>query len=177
MSLNGKSIKIKLKTNTSPIQVNQVNIRDAVVILFYKTTLDPLLVKPLEQSIYDHLFGGSTFYTSKYIAMVNFIYDNLIHESLYLVNMLNGGSIPINQVVKLKNYDINPDRWTEIMKKHIQLSQDSKQGLIPNTDRHWCNKCKNNKCYSYYSQDRSQDEGMTLHIICCTQNCNSRWTY
>ena len=172
-------IRLKIRTNESPIQVKGVNIRDGVIELFSKTKLDSLLIKPLEQSIYDHIQitgQNSTGVTSKYIAMINYVYENLIHESLYLVKKLNDKTISVNGVVKLKNYDINPDRWTEIMKKHIEISQNSTRGLIPNTDRYWCNKCKKNQCYTYYSQDRSQDEGMTLHIICCTLHCNSHWS-
>lgn len=159
-------IRISLKTSN-------VSIRNKSIDLLKNTSLNTDLVVLLEKQIYNK-YGK---YDASYIACIQSMYDNLMDETGYLCDGLNKYRINVEDVCKLKPYELNPNKWIKMVNATIDDAKNSTTSIVANTDRYWCKKCGKNECYTYYSQDRSQDEGMTLHIICCTPRCNSHWRY
>ena len=104
--------------------------------------------------------------------IVNLIPTNSVNNTEYAV-ALNTELIDFNEAVLLDPSDMHPEHWKKLIaKKQIKINKDL-HGPMETTDIYTCGKCKSNKCRYFESQDRSADEGMTLHIICC--NCGKRW--
>lgn len=105
----------------------------------------------------------------EYINYTNYIINNIENIKKYMIDINDINNV--NTLFDLMPYDIDPIAWYSYMTK------DSNNNSIikPSESIHTCKKCHKNFNISFYKQDRSRDEGMTLHVICGTKGCNFHW--
>ncbi len=150
------------------------------------TALNPDLIHSIEAILYhkatleiEKLRCNREFdvYKKHYMSTCRHIIENLkINNSIAnqpFIELMNSGTIPIEDLVNLNPQDMHSDRWKHyIEKKNHNINEQLKEPEAT-TDMFQCGRCKKTKCTYYESQDRSADEPMTIHITCC--NCGNRW--
>lgn len=163
--------KIKIKVHNENVRMDKYRI-DSME-LFKKSGLDENKSKMLEKSIFDNYDDKSM-----YLNKVNDLYSCLnagILGNDYLLNAIQMNEIECDQLIYMSPDQLFPSYWEEEIMKHIRNMKDSKNDLVPTTDRYFCTRCNKRQCYTYYRQDRCQDEAATLHIKCCTKGCGKHW--
>jgi len=63
------------------------------------------------------------------------------------------------------------------LKEKRQLEHSMLKPIEVQEGIHTCFKCGSKKTYSYETQQRSGDEGMTNHIQCSNPKCKNKWTF
>lgn len=137
----------------------------------------------IEENIYNWASGYETGYLSAYLNKSSSILTALKTEDKHLIKLIKSLNLQknyddynnLNNLSNLSLYDINPSLWNELFIEQQKINNNITK-LLPNSDRFTCNKCNLKECFTYFKQDRSSDESMTLHIICCNISCNNMWT-
>jgi DNA-directed RNA polymerase subunit M/transcription elongation factor TFIIS len=184
-----KKITLKLKDKTD-IKTNYGIIeqyRDKIIeLLNTDTDLNKDLIIPLEQSLCDYAYNEYNdknlsskeyinLYKLKSMSIINNLCPKNHIKNTYLCDQLNNKEINITTVPYLTPQQLFPDNWTHyaelLNKKVLQLSND----IQYNCEFYTCSKCHKNKTYTYQKQLRSQDEGATTIVLCCTKGCKNKW--
>ena len=119
-----------------------------------------------------NIYEYNNLYRYKGISLVNNLTKT---KNPYLYEQVNNGSISLNKLLKLTPQELYPSNWdfykNVVNKKVQQLNTE----LQFNSEFYTCGMCHNNKTYTYQKQLRSQDEGATTIVICCTKGCKNKW--
>jgi DNA-directed RNA polymerase subunit M/transcription elongation factor TFIIS len=105
----------------------------------------------------------------EYINYTNYVISNIDNIKKYINNVATIDDV--HTLFELMPYDIDPIAWYSYMTQETN----SNSIIKPCESIHVCKKCHKNFNISFYKQDRSRDEGMTLHVICGTKGCNLHW--
>lgn len=127
--------------------------------------------KDIEESIYifskcyadDHetpFLIENIYKTKAEELLCSFNNDNL----MFIIKQIKNKNINPKEIAMMKVSDLNPKKYSEIMKKkeieEMRLSNKS------STNAFECSKCKKNKCSVIEKQIRAGDEPATLFITC-----------
>ena len=163
-------------------------LRKLAVLKFKQIIDNEYLSLKIEQSIFNYSMERAVeknitknwennLFKRLYINKLRSIYANLDKDSYvnnnYLNELIKGDKFNIENIGKMSNYEIFPDRWKHLIDDKIRkdkLLNDMKPNEM--TDQIKCNKCQGRRCSYYAMQTRSADEPMTMFITCL--NCNSR---
>ncbi len=77
------------------------------------------------------------------------------------------------EILNGQAWDLLPKEWKIEINNHTMQAKLGCASKISNSSIYVCKKCKSNKTSYFERQDRSADEGMTVHITCC--NCGQYW--
>jgi DNA-directed RNA polymerase subunit M/transcription elongation factor TFIIS len=144
--------------------------RDDVIAKITKL-LDNKLAKDIETSIYDWSKQYAEIHDTPYI--VQNIYESKSDEILcllnnsksdYLISGIKTGKIKANQIAFLKDEELNPEKYEDIVQK--RNLEEYKKNNTPGTNAFTCPKCKKSNSDVETKQTRAGDEPPTIFITC-----------
>jgi len=149
------------------------NCRENVINILSKV-IDNILVKQIEQSIYNFTEAytesdntPSFLVQSIYETKSNDIINEIINkESDYLLNAIKKDSIKdgLLNIAFLKPEELNPDKYENIIKKR-EMEEYKKNNKV-GSSAFTCTKCKKSKCSVSQKQTRAGDEPPTTFVEC-----------
>jgi DNA-directed RNA polymerase subunit M/transcription elongation factor TFIIS len=151
-------------------------IRGAVREQLADTNLNDAIVDDIEHHIFKYVknnLGKSTNCNKQlYQNIVDNLVSNLNENDSPLLHKLNNGELlPSNLLHDLGAWC--PESSARVMKQ-VELEKKIKQpSLVANSSQYQCRGCKSRETYIELQQNRSSDEGMTVHIRCV--KCGNYW--
>jgi transcription elongation factor S-II len=138
----------------------------------YNTTIKEARQKYIDRSWDCQPFKG--LYKKNFLRVfANISYNK---NADFVLNKIKYGIWESDKLVSLKDQELFPDIWEEIIiKNKKKLDFLSKENNVQGTSMFKCGKCKQNNCTYFQMQTRSADEPMTTFVTCL--NCNNRWKF
>jgi len=128
--------------------------------------------KKISQEIIDGVVDFTNIYveTNESLFLINDIYNSKISELLnlfkssdYLKSMIDSKTILPSHLCSLKPYELDPDRYKNIVdKKAYEHNQKKQKGA----NIFSCKKCHQSNCDVTQKQTRSADEPATTFVTC-----------
>ena len=144
---------------------------------FDKIIKDKNISKTIEKSIYDFSYEYSETNETPFLFLQ--IYESKLNELLclmndsdYILNSIKNKSIKPNELAFLDPEKLNPEKYSEIIKKK-QIEENVKKNEAT-SNAYKCPKCKKRKCFVEEKQTRSADEPSTIYVECA--ECGYKWT-
>jgi DNA-directed RNA polymerase subunit M/transcription elongation factor TFIIS len=106
----------------------------------------------------------SAIYNDKVYDLLQNLNPNTMVQNKTLCKAVDEGKIMPQTLAFLKPYELDPEKWDELIKK-AALKEEKKKNMSV-VDIYTCRKCKANKCTIREAQTRSLDEPMTIWITC-----------
>ena len=108
-----------------------------------------------------------SFFKQIYNTTLSDVCSNLNQENVpsFVIKIINN-EVLIDQIPYIKYTEINPERWSEIIKRREYA--EFKRDNMGTTSAYVCKKCGGNKHTTYSLQTRSCDEPMTIFVTCQT---------
>ena len=88
----------------------------------------------------------------------------ILSKSKKLVKSIESGNIKAEELAFLKPEELDPDKYSEIIKKRD--IEEFKKKNEATTNAYKCPKCKKRKCTVTEKQTRSGDEPATVYVTC-----------
>lgn len=150
----------------------------------FAETLGTTLGKHLEVVLWNHVlrtcqrdhiplyFCGTLRYryTSKALGLD--VYN--LRKFPEVVERVKRGLISVRDLVKMKPWELTPDRWDAVFERVAKLELQKSRGYNKAPEGMFtCRACKSRQCSTVQLQTRSADEPMTVYVFC--MNCPNRW--
>lgn len=150
---------------------------------------DEAICERIEKSIYEYTLGKANercipqniendFFRRIYVNKLHQIYLHLKPDSginnKYFADRLINEEIDPDKVAFINPQDMHYEHWNLLLERQSaaeKLAEDSKLGIV--TEEFTCGRCKGNKTSYKFLQDRSSDEGASIHINCLL--CKKKW--
>lgn len=88
---------------------------------------------------------------------------HFIKKSDYIIDLIREGDIEIKDLCNLKPYELDPERYKNIIEKKSYENKKKKQ---KGSNIFTCKKCKTSNCEVSQKQTRSADEPATTFVKC-----------
>lgn len=112
-------------------------------------------------------------YIKKSLSVLNNLDPESHIRNPDLIKSLRSHEIDAGQVASMPYEKLFPERWKDVIDRHVAKLSRSLYTPQMETDRYRCKKCGQNRCSYYEMQIRSGDESTTIFVSCI--NCNNNW--